>query len=448
MSPRQPRRVVITGLGAVTTLGADLERSVAALRRGASAPTTALAAAAPDEGPRIATVPDFAPAVHFSAPKAVKLCDRRTRLAVAAAAMALADAGLAANGGAPEGCDIGVVLGTSSSDPGVEDLARPFAPLGALANVPPERAAHDVTFFAERILGRLHPLWLLVQLPNMASAHVAIQLGLQGPNSTIMTDWAAGAQAIGEAYRWIQQGEAAAVLAGGADTGATQLAQISYRQCGLFTGRGAPDEPPLAEGAAVLVLEERRHALARGATLHGEIVGYAAANDPNDPADPNGPNDPNDPNGPAASAARPAIESRASGPTGAPGQSGLARALRQALAEAGWESTSVACLVAGGAASQAHRQTEEDALRALGCVPTACRFDPALRLGHALAAQAPIVLSLALALPIDGARLLCGAAGLMGQAVGLAIARTAPALAFPRGTAGAPASTASPRGGR
>jgi 3-oxoacyl-[acyl-carrier-protein] synthase II len=387
---RQPRRVVITGLGAVTTLGADLERSAAALRRGGAAPPTGLAPAAPGERPQIATVPDFEPGGHFSAPKALKLCDRRSRLAVAAASMALADAGLAAAGGAPEGREIGVVLGTSSSDPLVEDLARPLA---QLPGNPPERAAEDVSFFAERILARLHPLWLLVQLPNMASAHVAIQLGLQGPNSTIMTDWAAGAQAIGEAYRWVQNGEAEAVLAGGADTGATQLAQISYRQCGLFTGRGASHEPPLAEGAAVLVLEERCHALARGATVHGEIVGYAAAGEPHEFA--------------------------------APGAGGLARAMRQALGEAGWEPASIACLLPGGTASEGQRQAEEQDLLALGCAPPLCRFDPTPSLGHALAAQAPIALSLALALPVAGARLLCNSVGLLGQAVGLAIARTA-----------------------
>ena len=499
---QEARRVVITGLGAVTALGADLARSAAAWRRGGAATTTGLAPAAPGEQPRITTVPDFDPGGHFTAPKALKLCDRRTRLAVAAAAMALADAGLAATGGAADGREIGVVLGTSSSDPGVEDLARPLGsfgplapvaeisqPLGplaalpALADIAAERAAHDVSFFAERILARLHPLWLLVQLPNMASAHVAIQLGLQGPNSTIMTDWSAGAQAIGEGYRWVQQGEAEAVLAGGADTGATQLAQISYRQSGLFAGRGAAHEPALAEGAAVLVLEERNHALARGATIYGEIAGYAAAGEPREPGAPDRPDAaaaPDDhearagtvnrppesarrhqeptppPDEPWRAARHPAGLGSATAPTGAesaaphtgagsaaaPAGSGLARAMRQALAEAGWEAASIGCLLAGGTASGAQLRTEEEALTALGCASPPCRFDPTPRLGHALAAQAPIVLGLALALPVAADRLLCSSVGLLGQAVGLAIARTkapaAPAAAHSAAAAGDP----------
>jgi 3-oxoacyl-[acyl-carrier-protein] synthase II len=474
----EARRVVITGLGAVTALGADLARSAAAWRRGGAAPTTGLAPAAPGEQPRISTVPDFDPGHHFTAPKALKLCDRRTRLAVAAAAMALADAGLAANAGAADGREIGVVLGTSSSDPGVEDLARPLGPFGPLADIASplgplaalaplvdtaaERAAHDVSFFAERILGRLHPLWLLVQLPNMASAHVAIQLGLQGPNSTIMTDGSAGAQAIGEGYRWVQQGEAEAVLAGGADTGATQLAQISYRQCGLFAGRGAAHEPALAEGAAVLVLEERSHALARGATIYGEIAGYAAAGEPREPAAPDMPdaatapdahearadtvNRPpesarrlQEPSAPPDEPWRPAKHGTGAGSAAAaPAGSGLARAMRQALAEAGWDAASIGCLLAGGTASGAQLRAEEEALTVLGCAPPPCRFDPTPRLGHALAAQAPIVLCLALALPVAGTRLLCSSVGLLGQAVGLAIARTAAPDAPTAASAGAP----------
>ncbi len=414
------RRVVITGLGAVTPLGADLAASVAALRRGEAARTGELAPAAAGERAPIATVPDFEPRRHFSVPKALKVCDRRTRMAVAAAAMAMADAGL--SGGEAAGLEIGVVLGTSSSDPGVEDLARPLGGDGG------ERAAEDVAFFAERILGRLHPLWLLVQLPNMASAHVAIQLGLQGPNSTVMTDWVAGAQALGEAYRWIQQGEAQAVLAGGADAGTNQLTQICYRQSGLFAPAAGDPGPPLAEGAAVLVLEALDHALARGAAIRGEFVGYAAAGDP------------------GAAAEGPGGGDGHGGPAGCrPG--GMTSAIRQALAEAAWAPASLAWLLPGGTASAAQHQAEAAALRAAGCEPPPPRFDLTPWMGHALAAQAPIALCLALALGGDGGgaapigglasraegagatgrcgsgnRMLCNSVGFLGQAVGLAVA--------------------------
>jgi 3-oxoacyl-[acyl-carrier-protein] synthase II len=381
----RPRRVVITGLGAVTTLGADLLSSAAAFRQGASAPLAMLPSPQLGESTAIVRVPDADPRPHFRVPKALKLCDRRTRLAVSAAAMAMSASGLDA---AREPAAIGVVLGTSSSDPRPEELARPFA------DAQGEAAVDDPRQFAERILARLHPLWLLVELPNMASAHVAIQLGLEGPNSTVMTDWAAGAQALGEGFRWVQAGEAVAVLAGGADVGADALTVLSYRQCGLFAdGEPTASAPALGEGAAVLMLEEREHALARGARVHGEIVGYGAAAE-----------------------------------TG-PASSGIGRALRLALEEAGWAPSEVDCLVPGGVASAAQRRREKLALVELGCRPRRC-FDPTARTGHALAAQATIALSLALTLglatdappPRERApRLLCSALGLLDQAVGLAV---------------------------
>jgi 3-oxoacyl-[acyl-carrier-protein] synthase II len=470
-TPPAVRRVVVTGVGAVTALGADLASTVRALARGETAGGAALPPAVPDLDVRR----------HFRTPKALKVCDRRTRLAVAAAAMALADAGLADGAEQP---DFGVVLGTSGSDPGAEELSE------ALAGDAGERSASDIPFFAERILSRLHPLWLVVQLPNMTSAHVAIQFGLQGPNSTVMTDWVAGTQAIGEGYLWVQQGEADVVLAGGADVGTTLLSQVSYRQCGLFAGP-AGAAPPLAEGAAVLVLEERERARRRGAAILGEIVGYASAAqltaDPDEasgaaayearaptevagaadtaeaagsaegcaatedhvvsadgaaPADdvafaatqPAGHGAPRRP----ASLRRPAVpragvnESDAAAPSGTvspPADSALARAASQALAAAGWESGSVAWLISGGAASVARRGLEQSALASIGCALGGW-FDPAARLGHALAAQGPIAIALALfrgdgaALhgPGPGARLLCTGRGLLGQAAGLAIA--------------------------
>ncbi len=413
------RRVVVTGVGAVTALGVDLASTLRALARGetaagvASSPAaipgiagmagTAGMAAAGDGAAPATTVPELDVRRYFRTPKAIKVCDRRTRLAVAAAAMALADAGL---GDGAEQPDFGVVLGTSGSDPCPQDLAD------ALAGDAAERSAGDIPFFAERILTRLHPLWLVVQLPNMTSAHVAIQFGLQGPNSTVMTDWVAGIQAIGEGCLWIQQGEADVVLAGGADVGTTALNQASYRQRGLFAGP-AGAAPPLAEGAAVLVLEERERALRRGAPVLGEILGYSSL---------------------AEMAEITEMAEIAAPDTPPPARSALARAACRALAAAGWDSGSVAWLISGGAASAARHGLERRALASIGCALDGW-FDPAARLGHALAAQGPIAIALALyrgdrddagdiaarrgAAP--GARMLCSGRGLMGQAAGLAI---------------------------
>jgi len=186
----------------------------------------------------------------------------------------------------------------------------------------------------------------------------------------------------------------------------------------------------------VMVLEERRHALARGAAIHGEIVGYAAAGEPDEPDHPDEPGDPSGLEEPLAAPGEPgrrggqATDAPRPRPAPAPGRRALTRVMRQALAEAEWELASLGCLLPGGTASAAQRLTEEAALRNLDCRPGGappasppCRFDPTPRLGHALAAQAPIGLCLALALPVAGTRLLCNSLGLLGQAVALAVDR-------------------------
>ncbi len=95
----------------------------------------------------------------------------------------------------------------------------------------------------------------------MTSAHVAIQVQARGPNSTIMSDWAAGQQAVGEAAEWIRAGETDAVLAGGADSAIQPFAYAAYEQMGLFAEHDGPRFVP-GEGAAIMLLEEREAALA------------------------------------------------------------------------------------------------------------------------------------------------------------------------------------------
>ena len=256
------RDVVVTGIGVVTPLG-DLAATLRAVAEGRTAVSRGSRYGCPEAA---AEVRDFDPRPHFRIPKALKLTDRRTRMAVAAASMALADAG-----GTIDPERLGVVVGSSGSDLQAEDLARATADPG-------HRAAEDIPFFAQRVLAGLNPLWLLVNLPNMASAHVAIQLDARGPNSTVMTDWIAGAQAIGEGAGWIRSGEADAVLAGGADAGVLPFVLASYEDADFFRPDAAVPEPfAVSEGAAVLLLEARDHAVRRGARIHGEIAGYASA---------------------------------------------------------------------------------------------------------------------------------------------------------------------------
>jgi 3-oxoacyl-[acyl-carrier-protein] synthase II len=369
------RQVVVTGLGAVTSLGADLPASRAALSRGESGlrPATLLDAT-PFPESRAGEVRDFEPRRHFRAGKALKLTDRRTRFAVAAADMALLDAGFPEGEADREG--LGVVLGTSGSDLQMEDLAR------ALGDDPEERAAHDVAGFAGRIQGGLSPLWLLVNLPNMASAHAAIQLGARGPNSTLMTDWSAGLQALGEAADWIRCGQADAVLAGGADTGVIPHAYAGYEQAGLFAQPGFVP----AEGAAVLLLEESAHARRRGARPLAELAGAASA---------------------AASA------------DGAHLSGALLAALLAALREAGLSAAEVGELALASIHAAPWSSAEASALRQLFGEPPPL-LETTSRLGHALAAAGPIELALRLAAGLSGP-LLAAAPGFSGHAAALAL---------------------------
>jgi len=257
------RRVAITGVGLVTPLGRGLPAVAAAFGRGesAAAPAT-LFDASGFASALAAEVRDFDPRPSFRAPKALKLCDRRTQLAVAAASDAVADARLDGTL-APE--ELGVILGTSGSDLGAPELSRAVDGAGGAA-------AKDVPLFARKVLSGLSPLWLLVHLPNMTGAHVAIQAGARGPNDTVMTGWAAGLQAVGEGAAAVARGDAEAVLAGGTDSAIHPFAFAGFQQAGWLGGDGFVP----GEGAVVLVLEEWERARRRGARVRGEVVGWSS----------------------------------------------------------------------------------------------------------------------------------------------------------------------------
>jgi 3-oxoacyl-[acyl-carrier-protein] synthase II len=253
------RRVVVTGIGSVTPFG-DLAHTIEAIDAGRSAigPVRAFDAAS-FVGSRGAECRTFDPLPWFRQSKTLKLADRRTRLAVAAAGMAVAMSALASTEQA------GVVIGTSGSDLQTEDCGR-------AVGSPSDGDVCDIDYFGGRILRKLNPLWLLVNLANMASAHVAIQLDAHGPNSTITTDWIAGLQAIGEASRWIAHGEADVVIAGGADCGVLPFVYASLEASGILGNGFVP-----GEGAAMFVLEPLERARARGARVLAEVTGYASS---------------------------------------------------------------------------------------------------------------------------------------------------------------------------
>jgi 3-oxoacyl-[acyl-carrier-protein] synthase II len=305
----------------------------------------------------------FDPLPWFRQPKALKVADRRTRLAMAAAGMALAAAQLD-----PVLLEhAGIVIGTSGSDVQAESC-------GVAVGAPGEGDATDTNYFGARVLRRLNPLWLLVNLANMASGHISIQFEARGPNSTISTDWIAGLQAIGEAFRWIAASEADAVIAGGADCGVLPFAYACLEDAGFFSGSSFVP----AEGAALYVLEELEHARARNAVILGEVCGYAT------------------------SAA----------------ENALAITMRRAIAESGTRTIDLICEAAVHV--PLHRNAEAQAIREI-FDESPPRFECTTLLGHAFAAAAPSSLAIALSEHPGGGTILVNALGVMQQAASLVV---------------------------
>src|SRR5207237_6889252 len=150
-----------------------------------------------------------------------------------------------------------------------------------------------MTADAHRFLGtgRMNPLYATMVIPNIAAAQVAMQRGLRGPNSTVVTACAASTQALGNAYRVIQRGDADVMLAGGAEASLCEVGIASFNAIRALSTRN--EEPEKAsrpfdkdrdgfvagEGAGVLILQGLEHAINRGARIYGEILGYATTND-------------------------------------------------------------------------------------------------------------------------------------------------------------------------
>ena len=263
-------RVVVTGLGAVSPIGND----VATFWQGLMAGRSGVAIATrydPTDIPYVITaeVKDFDPAQYMD-PKTAKRTARFAQFALAAAGEALRDSGLTAYTELDR-TRVGVVIGTS---------------LGGTADV----EAQTLSFEA-RHRKRVDALYLPTFIYNMGSCHVAIAHDLHGPNTTPVMACATGTYAIGEAFRMVQRGDAVAVVAGGSDAGVTALNSMAFGVIGAIAPPG--DDPSRAvrpfdanrhgtaggEGCGVLILEQLEHAIARGAPIYAELVGFGATED-------------------------------------------------------------------------------------------------------------------------------------------------------------------------
>ena len=288
---RSERRVVITGLGLITPIGigAPAVWSSLAAGRGAVARVKAFsveglpidAAAEIDHfDPRALVLPKHKRALA----KSLKYMARDIQLAVAAAELAIADAGLADGGVEPT--RFGVDLGAGLISTELDELA-------AAINTASKEDGFDYATYGRDGIPQIQPIWLLKYLPNMLACHISILLDCQGPSNSITEAEAASNLAIGEAARIIAKGRADVMITGGADSKIhplglirmTLLNQMSRwagdpsEACRPFDARR--DGWVAGEGAGILILEEYEHARARGAKIYGEILGFGSGCDAN-----------------------------------------------------------------------------------------------------------------------------------------------------------------------
>jgi 3-oxoacyl-[acyl-carrier-protein] synthase II len=263
------RRVVVTGLGAVTPVGLDVPSTWDSLVHGRSGITRITRFdPAPYETQIAGEVKGF-DASKYMDRKEIRRTDRFAQYAVAAAAQALDDARLA--GGGPDRERIGVAIATGVG--GIETLID------------------QVLLMKERGPSRLSPFLVPMLMANAGSAQISMQFDLRGPSLTHVSACASSAHAIGECGEIIRRGQADVMVAGGAEAAVLPLPIGAFATMHAMSRRNdAPERASrpfdkdrdgfvLAEGSAVLVLEERDRALARGARIYGELVGYGATAD-------------------------------------------------------------------------------------------------------------------------------------------------------------------------
>jgi 3-oxoacyl-[acyl-carrier-protein] synthase II len=262
------KRVVITGLGAVTPLANDTQASWKAALAGQSGIDFIQAFDASEFPVRIAAEVKGFDIGDLVSPKEARKMERYTLLALAAAKEAVDEAGLLEEYASER---IGVIFGSA---------------IGGVIGI-----AEQHQILIERGQDRVSPNFLPHVLVDSASGQLAISLGIRGPNYAVVSACATGSHALGEGAEMIKRGAADAVLAGGGEACIHPLILAGF--CAM-RGLAAEDEDPprasrpfdltragfvMGEGAGVLALEEMEHAKARGATIYAEVLGYGASND-------------------------------------------------------------------------------------------------------------------------------------------------------------------------
>ena len=262
------RRVVITGMGAVTPTGNNVDTFWNSCKEGKVGIDRITKFDISDFKVKLAAeVKDFRAADHMD-PKAARRMEPFAQFAVAASGEALEDAGI--NMEAEDPYRVGVIIGSG---------------IGSLETV---EATYDKVL--EHKVNRVNPLTIPKMISNMAAGNVSIQFGLKGKCENVVTACATGTNCIGDAMRTIQYGEADIMLAGGTESCICPTGVAGFQQLTALsteTDRLRASIPfdkdrngfVMGEGAGILVLEELSHAQKRGAHIYAELVGYGATAD-------------------------------------------------------------------------------------------------------------------------------------------------------------------------
>lgn len=262
------RRVVITGMGAITPIGNSVEEFWNGIKEGKTGfdPITYFDTA--DYRCKLAAeVKDFDPAQYMDK-KSARRMEQFCQFAVAAAGQAIADAGLIMEQEDPYmvGCSVGSGIGS------LQAMEREYDRL------------------KEKGPGRVGPMLVPLMISNMAAGNVSIAYGLKGKSLNVVTACATGTHSIGEAYRTIQYGDADVMVAGGTESSITPIGIAGFS---ALTALSFSEDPQRAsipfdkdrngfvmgEGSAVVVLEELEHAKRRGAKIYAELIGYGCSSD-------------------------------------------------------------------------------------------------------------------------------------------------------------------------
>ncbi len=320
------RRVVVTGMGAITPVGNDVATTWRSLIEGKSGTAPITKFDASKFPVRFAAeVKGFNP-LDFMERKEAKRADQYTQYAVAASRQAMTNAGLVErNGMDPD--RIGVIIGSG---------------IGGLKSFEEQ---HDV--YRERGVGKISPFFIPMFIADIAAGIVSMMFNAKGPNYATVSACATSAHAIGDAYRTIQYGDADVMITGGAEATVTPMAIGGFANMKALSERNDSPETAsrpfdatrdgfvMGEGAGILILEELEHALARGATIYAEIVGYGATGD--------------------------AYHLTAPAPDG----EGAQRAMKRALKDAGLEPKDIQYINAHGTSTPANDFNETRAIKAV-----------------------------------------------------------------------------------